>query len=537
MKKIENVSPIRSSSHVVGAKSANPFGARVASAALPSPFASTRRIETDDIVLDDDAAYYQLNQGGPALAAAEIDALSGRAVEVQVLWGEYDAIHLSLLNPPRDFVIGEDGADFAMERAQLGTSRYPVTMVEGGTTYVIVPEGAEIVVKNQGIEHKRVALHAAGSLTTSDVLPGALRYRLADCDVVRVRRAGFVFQVKSITAAKRLAAAGKLDPTPAYYVGGAGMIIGALLLALSLSNPGGGTLANDGIDMENRLVQAMINPPENPHDVVQPSDTSASAPAGQRASGEEGEAGRPDRPHTGGRRANSGQVAPSTASATPDVVRNSNVLGTIASFTGSLVSQSSPFAASSAVGSDPMSVLGSVLGVNVGESGGFGGLGQRGHGLGGGDPTSEALRAGGLDTHGYGPGRGPGDRFGRDLGDDDLGPRRQTAVVQPLPTVTVAGSLPSDVIRRVIQRNIGQVRFCYEQALGGRPDLSGRVAVRFAISPTGSVQTAMVASSSLGDARVESCVASAMRRLSFPAPENGGMVMVTYPFMFSSAGQ
>ena len=53
-------------------------------------------------------------------------------------------------------------------------------------------------------------------------------------------------------------------------------------------------------------------------------------------------------------------------------------------------------------------------------------------------------------------------------------------------------------IRRVIQRNIGQIRFCYEQGLHSRPDLSGRVGVRFIISPSGGVQTAMVASTTLG---------------------------------------
>ena len=44
---------------------------------------------------------------------------------------------------------------------------------------------------------------------------------------------------------------------------------------------------------------------------------------------------------------------------------------------------------------------------------------------------------------------------------------------------------------------MGQVRFCYEQELNSRPDISGRVQVKFIISPSGAVQAANVESSTL----------------------------------------
>ena len=86
----------------------------------------------------------------------------------------------------------------------------------------------------------------------------------------------------------------------------------------------------------------------------------------------------------------------------------------------------------------------------------------------------------------------------------------------------------------MVRRRLGEVRHCYEQGLISQPDISGTVSVRFVIGPTGSVSAATVAGSSLGAARVDSCVASAVRRWTFPAPEGGGMVAVTYPFMLAT---
>ncbi|MCC7538947.1 MAG: TonB family protein [Deltaproteobacteria bacterium] len=97
------------------------------------------------------------------------------------------------------------------------------------------------------------------------------------------------------------------------------------------------------------------------------------------------------------------------------------------------------------------------------------------------------------------------------------------------------GSLPRDVIQRVIRRNIASVRRCYEQLLLERPDAAGRVTVRFVIGNAGAVQSATVSQSTLGHAETERCVEGAVRRMTFPAPE-GGVVTVVYPFVFSPSG-
>jgi hypothetical protein len=103
--------------------------------------------------------------------------------------------------------------------------------------------------------------------------------------------------------------------------------------------------------------------------------------------------------------------------------------------------------------------------------------------------------------------------------------------------VSIVGNLSSKLIRRTIQRHVNQARFCYEQGLHGKPDLQGRVAVRFIIGPMGDVLAAVVAASDLGDRRVEACIASAVGRWKFPSSEGSGIVSVTYPFVLQQVGQ
>ena len=108
----------------------------------------------------------------------------------------------------------------------------------------------------------------------------------------------------------------------------------------------------------------------------------------------------------------------------------------------------------------------------------------------------------------------------------ELGSRMREGVSQ------VSGRLPPEVIQRVVRQNFGRFRMCYEQGLSANPNLTGRVAVRFAISSDGSVATAQNGGSDLPDSKVVGCVVSAFYGVSFPKPENG-IVTVTYPIMFS----
>jgi TonB family protein len=102
--------------------------------------------------------------------------------------------------------------------------------------------------------------------------------------------------------------------------------------------------------------------------------------------------------------------------------------------------------------------------------------------------------------------------------------------VRPAGDAVTAGGLSKEEVRRVVQRNLAQVRFCYSQELQSNPDLEGRVSVQFHIAPSGAVQSSQVASSNMGNAAVEQCVAQAARRWSFP--QSPGLTVVTYPFLF-----
>ncbi len=101
----------------------------------------------------------------------------------------------------------------------------------------------------------------------------------------------------------------------------------------------------------------------------------------------------------------------------------------------------------------------------------------------------------------------------------------------------IEGGLDRDLIADVISRNMGQVRFCYEQALQGDPSLAGRVAVQFTINGTGQVKIAGVESTTLNSKLVEDCILLRLKSWKFPLPEGGVDVKVSYPFVLRRAGQ
>jgi hypothetical protein len=103
--------------------------------------------------------------------------------------------------------------------------------------------------------------------------------------------------------------------------------------------------------------------------------------------------------------------------------------------------------------------------------------------------------------------------------------------------VDIHGSLSKETIRRVVGRHINEIRFCYEQQLNAHPDLRGRVSAKFLIAPSGAVQSSAIEHSDLGIPAAEQCIAKAVARWTFPAPEGGGIVIVSYPFMFAPVGE
>ena len=183
------------------------------------------------------------------------------------------------------------------------------------------------------------------------------------------------------------------------------------------------------------------------------------------------------------------------------------------------------------LGGDLKSAMGNMFGAKAGNSGGFGGLGLRGGG-GGGGGTGQTIGIGAIGTKGRGGGTGD---YGSSAG--GLGGKQSVEVGIAADDATVMGSLDKELIRQVIARNRGQIRFCYESLLNRYPKLGGKVAIRFTISATGSVVASSVAQSTAGNPELEQCVAGRVRTWQFPQPKGGGVVVVTYPFIFKAAGE
>ena len=170
---------------------------------------------------------------------------------------------------------------------------------------------------------------------------------------------------------------------------------------------------------------------------------------------------------------------------------------------------------------------GRAPGAGQGDQYGTGGAGTRGSGSGGG---GAALGIGGLGTKGSGPGRGG-------YGSADLGGRGKEETIFIPGKTTVEGGLSRDVINRVIQKHYNEIKYCYEKELTKDPALYGKVTVLFVIDGEGKVSDALVQQTTMSSEPVETCMTSHVKRWTFPAPQGGGTVQVTYPYVFKNSNQ
>jgi hypothetical protein len=90
--------------------------------------------------------------------------------------------------------------------------------------------------------------------------------------------------------------------------------------------------------------------------------------------------------------------------------------------------------------------------------------------------------------------------------------------------------LSPEQIRRVVLSRQGAFQACYELALSKDPNAKGGVTVAFSVSPGGSVAGASIASSSLGNPRVEGCMLRQFNRLKFPVADKA--TNASFPFLF-----
>jgi TonB family protein len=323
----------------------------------------------------------------------------------------------------------------------------------------------------------------------------------------------------------------------AYTVGTAAALLLFLLMIFSVP-PDPKSLSLDLFNADSRFVNFLIKPPEEKEEEI-PEWLKKKGPdeqggKGKRHKGEEGKMGKKTSKNKEGLYGLKGpkdnpdpHLAKKLAE---EQAKNAGILGVLKMNEGSHLA--SIFGRDTAAGSDAVNVLGGLIGNEIGEAYGVGGLGLVGTGTGGGGTGEGTIGLGNFGTIGKGGGGGNGSGYGRGAG--GLGGRRARAPDVIPGQANVRGSLDKEIIRRIIRRHINEVKYCYETELTKKADLSGRVSVQFTIAATGQVIASVLQSSTMGNVRVENCVVQAVRRWEFPKPMGGGIVIVSYPFNFTA---
>lgn len=462
----------------------------------------------------------------------EDDGGRGRALEVLAMWGT-TVLDVRHYERPGTYTIGQtDGVTHPVRGEALPADPYTLAETDGADMVVNVPDGVEGDVMLDGKVYSLDELKAAGKLSRSSI-PGSHSLRLPPRARCRLKIDQLTFLVNSVAAAppvRKVGLFGQLDGQLMRYLAVAG-VLHALFFAIVLSIPeDADRLSMDGFDMSDRFVEFLLKPESEEKKIEDLfGDLKEEAEAAEKARDEEGEMGKKDSTEKDKKFAVKGPVdnteiklakerAKQEALATADAAFNS-LEGELSAVWGQ---------DDRAVGSDAINALGNMFGDKTGEAHGFGGLGGAGIGRGGGGFGEASIGVGNVGTKGRGGQGGSG--YGR--GVSRLGSRdAKVPKVIPMQPI-ISGSLDKETIRRVIRRHQNEYRYCYEKELNVKRDLNGKIKVKFTIAGNGSVIAAAIEESTMGNSNVEQCLIGKIKRWVFPAPKGGGIVVVTYPFLF-----
>ncbi len=480
-----------------------------------------------------EAQRWGIAASAPPINPAEVET-SDSAVEVVLMWGE-NVLRVEHVSPPRDVTIEAVG-----ELAQPT----PAVVERGGRLFCVVPAGATGSVRASGATRTFAELAEEGKLTPFDGLEGASLYPLPEGASAQVEHAGLTVIVRPTFAGKTIAAAPAVAWRRYAWVGVSVGVHALFLVMFYFMPPHTSALSLDTISPTDRMVEyldaAPATIPEEPVTWESEASTESSGDAGRAHEGDPGDSGREDAPETNRRFAiqNRDRDPALAREHLRDNMQNTGAIGAVAAVMGNWNVPTSPYGADTPSGNDAFDAIGELMGEVQGDSFGHFGLGMRGTGRGAGGDGQGTYGVGRLGTIGScglgaecGEGNGTG-RYGRGVGTLR---RREGADVSPISqSARVIGGLSREAIRRVVQRNLSQVRFCYEQGLTQNPSLEGRVVVSWTVDGNGVVQSSGVASTTLSNAGVESCISNAVRRWSFPQPDGGMPVGVNYPFVLQS---
>ncbi|MCB9678893.1 MAG: AgmX/PglI C-terminal domain-containing protein [Alphaproteobacteria bacterium] len=270
-------------------------------------------------------------------------------------------------------------------------------------------------------------------------------------------------------------------------------------------------------EIPDRFVEMNIDKPEPEEDKKSKKpDANPDAGEGAKAKREEGKVGKKDAKME---KAKGNKVDIQKAQQDRQIAENAGLLGALADDGG----MDGVFG-SSALDSSLTGGVGGLIGAK-GTQIGSGGLGSRGSGLGGGG-TAEGL--GGLGTKGIGSGKS-----GYGSGSGNFGAKGEGGIGTVGGDPIILGALDRSLIDAVIKRHMNQIRYCYQRELTKQPNLGGKIVIKFVIAKDGTVSSASKKTSTMNNSAVEQCIVGRFMRMQFPEPKGGGIVIVSYPFIFS----
>ncbi|HHO50586.1 MAG TPA: AgmX/PglI C-terminal domain-containing protein [Deltaproteobacteria bacterium] len=273
---------------------------------------------------------------------------------------------------------------------------------------------------------------------------------------------------------------------------------------------------NDLSEIPDRFVELLLEKPEIEKKEKKKPSGNPDAGEGAKAKKEEGKVGKKEAKME---KAKGNKVEVKKRELDRQIAENAGVLGALRD-AGDL----DGMFGSSGLDANLTGGIGGLIGAK-GTQFGSGGLGARGSGLGGGG-TAEGL--GGLGTKGIGSGRS-----GFGSGGGNFGEKGQGGIGQVGGDPIILGALDRSLIDEVIKRHMNQIKYCYQRELTKDPSLGGKIVIKFTIAKDGTVSSASTKTTTMGNASVEQCIVSRFMRMQFPEPKGGGIVIVSYPFLFS----
>ncbi len=457
------------------------------------------------------------------LPAEAIPTETEKVLQVALLWGD-TLINVQHFGDGMPVTVGENAsARFNVFSPGVG-DLFTLAQSKGSGAIVNVPSEAGVVVSTKGDSHKsKEQLKGEGKLKAADggVRADAVEIGLHDRAQVSFEQVAFIVRYVRPSAAITLNTLDEHDFTFFKITSICVMAFIALVAAMVITPLGEGGQGDDIFGNPSKYVKMVVKP-EKKQEVKKFQDKSG-VQEGEKAKEKEGKFGKQD--------AKKAEADPSKKGApVVDVNKREEDRKKVSSLMAGMFAggASSNVFGPGGLGTGINNALGGLQGgAGVGDAQGVGGLGSRGAGSGGG---GNGLGLGGLGTKGGGRGAGG-------YGSIDLGGKGKSGTRIVPGKTTVVGGLDKDVIMKVIKRHQNEIKFCYEQELQKNPALAGKVAVAWTIDPAGAVSEATVSESSISNANVESCIVQRIRRWKFPEPAGGGVVNVTFPWVFSVAGQ